>query len=180
MFFAPYGCSWSKHSICKSLLVQSWIPDLVHTHPSIFGGKLLRCWTLRTIILHYCTELPVRTLLCLHVCLSSLGVVLFSTVNTQGQPPIICPKVTLSDFPQSPQLKFFAEPHSRRLLGVGRVLSCEFRTKDSSLSEYWVSTFSRRDHHIPSHFPIYPNSEIHFACCTSLTTQSFCLLLIDR
>ena len=40
MFFAPYGCSWAKHSICKSLLVQSQIPGLVHTHPSIFGGKL--------------------------------------------------------------------------------------------------------------------------------------------
>ena len=25
MFFAPYGCSWAKHSICKSLLVQSQI-----------------------------------------------------------------------------------------------------------------------------------------------------------
>ena len=113
-----------------------------------------------------------------HVYLSSLGVVLFSTFNTQGQSLIICPKVTLSDFLQSLQLKFFAEPQSRRLFGVGRVLSCEFRTKDSSLSEYWVSTFSRRDHHIPSPFPIYPNLEIHFACCTSLTTQSFCLLLL--
>ena len=99
-----------------------WMPGAVS-----FWLSWLRCWTLRTIALHR----TLSTLLCLHVYLSSLGVVLFSTFNTQGQPPIICWKVTLSDFPQSPQLKFFAEPHSRRLFGVGRVLSCEFRTKDS-------------------------------------------------
>ena len=41
MFFAPYGCSWAKHSIRKSLLVQLWIAGLVHTHPSIFWRKTL-------------------------------------------------------------------------------------------------------------------------------------------
>ena len=39
MFFAPHGCCWAKHTIGKSLLVHFRIPGLVHTHPSIFGGK---------------------------------------------------------------------------------------------------------------------------------------------
>ena len=39
MFFAPHGCCWAKHTIGKSLLVHFQIPGLVHTHPSIFGGK---------------------------------------------------------------------------------------------------------------------------------------------
>ena len=50
-----------------------------------FWLSRLRCWTLRTIALHR----TLSTLLCLHVYLSSLGVVLFSIFNTQGQPPII-------------------------------------------------------------------------------------------
>ena len=40
MFFAPYGCSWAKHPICKSLLVQSRIPGLVHT-PLYFWRKTI-------------------------------------------------------------------------------------------------------------------------------------------
>ena len=110
----------------SGLFFTKWLPGAVS-----FWLSWLRCSTLRTIAFHR----TLSTLLCLHVYLSSLSVVLFSTFNTQGQPPIICPKVTLSDFLQSPQLKFFGEPHSRRLFGVGRVLSCEFRTKDSSLSD---------------------------------------------
>ena len=39
MFFAPHGCCWAKHTIGKSLLVHFQIPGLVHTHPSIIGGK---------------------------------------------------------------------------------------------------------------------------------------------
>ena len=143
-----------------------------------FWLSRLRCWTLRTIALHK----TLSTLLCLHVYLSSLGVVLFSTFNTQGQPPIICPKVTLSDFPQSPQLKFFAEPYSWRLFGVGRVLSCEFRTKDSSLSEYWVSTFfqERSSHSISiSNLPQFRNPfcMLYFINNTILLSSASCLVI---
>ena len=91
----------------------------------------------------YCIAHNSEHIIVPHVYLTSLDVVLFSTFNTQGQPSIVCPNVTLSDFPQSPQLKFFAEPHSRRLFGVGRVLSCEFRTKDSRLSEYFIERKQR-------------------------------------
>ena len=38
--FCSHGCCWAKHTIGKSLLVHFRIPGLVHTHPSIFGGKI--------------------------------------------------------------------------------------------------------------------------------------------
>ena len=39
MLFAPHDCCWAKYTIGKSLWVHFQIPCLVHTHPSIFGGK---------------------------------------------------------------------------------------------------------------------------------------------
>ena len=65
MFFAPYGCSWAKHSICKSLLVQSQIPGLVHTHPSIFGGKLFIYYLEWVDNTKFHTQLKLKAVQCL-------------------------------------------------------------------------------------------------------------------
>ena len=65
MFFAPYGCSWAKHSICKSLLVQSRIPGLVHTHPSIFGGKLFIYYLERVDNSKFHTQSKLKAVQCL-------------------------------------------------------------------------------------------------------------------
>jgi len=64
MFFAPYGCSWAKHSICKSLLVQSQIPGLVHTHLFFWRKTIhLLLGTSRQIKFH--TQLKLKAVQCL-------------------------------------------------------------------------------------------------------------------
>ena len=100
----------------------------MNTSNCISWLSLLCYWALWTVVLHR----TMSTFLTFYVYLSSFGDVLFTTFNTQGQ-------VTT---------KILWTSQRRRLFGVGRALSCEFRTQDNSLAE----------------------------CSISLTIQSCCLL----